>query len=533
MLWVVLGALALLVLGFPELLGLVVRWRLHGYRREHVEVDASRPARLERARTAAVVGAGVAGLTAALTLARRGFTVTVLEKQNYLGGKLGSWPVRVGDETQFVSHGFHAFFRHYANLNRVLDSLALRRGFRSIGDYAIVGRDGQATSFAQVHKTPVLNLLSMWLLGVFRLGDVMKKPTRDLMSLFLEYDEAKTFGALDHLTYADFDRAAKLPPSLKRAFNTFARAFFADEDKLSLAELVKSFHFYYLGTDGGLVYDHPTRDYALGLWAPLEAELTSLGATFQLGRAVTTLEKTSTGFLVDGAPFDAVVLAGDVVGTSAIATHARGFDTDALQQLRALGPGQRYAVLRLWADTDVREGLPAFVITERAEVLDAYAAYHRLEVESAEWATRHHGAVHEVHCYAVPEGMPDDEVKAKLVAELRATFPELKGMAIRHEHFQLRRDFTSFHAGLHANRPTVETPVDGLVCAGDWVRLPFPAMLLEAAASSGLLAANALLAREGLRLEPVASVPLNGLLHGVPAPPGRDEAMRALQPRRD
>ena len=48
--------------------------------------------------------------------------------------------------------------------------------------------------------------------------------------------------------------------------------------------------------------------------------------------------------------------------------------------------------------------------------------------------------------------------------------------------------------------------------AGDWVALPCPAMLMEAACTSGLLAANLLLRRQGLREEPVESVPRRGLL---------------------
>ena len=64
-----------------------------------------------------------------------------------------------------------------------------------------------------------------------------------------------------------------MPPRLKLAFDTFARAFFAEDDKLSLAELLKSFHFYYLSHDGGLIYDYPDRDYEPAFLAPMRAEL--------------------------------------------------------------------------------------------------------------------------------------------------------------------------------------------------------------------------------------------------------------------
>jgi isorenieratene synthase len=87
--------------------------------------------------------------------------------------------------------------------------------------------------------------------------------------------------------------------------------------------------------------------------------------------------------------------------------------------------------------------------------------------------------------------------------------------------FQVKRDFTAFHVGLYAQRPTVETDTPGFACAGDWVKLPFPAMLLECACASGLWAANVFLREEGLREEAVVSVPLKGVMAGLPQPPGR------------
>jgi isorenieratene synthase len=67
------------------------------------------------------------------------------------------------------------------------------------------------------------------------------------------------------------------------------------------------------------------------------------------------------------------------------------------------------------------------------------------------------------------------------------------------------------------------------VCAGDWVKLPFAAMLLEAACASGLAAANVLLREAGVREEPMVSVPLRGLLAGTPAPPTRKKLLEAMQ----
>jgi len=528
--WLVAGGLVLGLLwaATPRLLRALIRRRLGGYRRAANVVDWSKPERLPEPKRVAVIGGGLAGLTAAVTLARRGFSVTVLEANSYLGGKLGSWPVELSPgRTAWVSHGFHAFFPHYFNLNRFLDSLALRKGFASIGDYVILGPGGEAVRFAGLDNTPVFNLLSLMRAGIFSLGDALKAPGRDLYGVFLEYDEADTFARYDHLSFKDFDQLAKVPPRLKLAFNTFARAFFADEDKLSFAELIKSFHFYYLSQDGGLVYDYPTRDYEAGLLAPVREELARHGATVRLNTRVASLARFGDGFVIDGERFDQVVLSTDVTGVASIMSAATGFDEPLRAKLAALRPGQRYAVLRLWVDKDVREDIPVFVITDREQVLDAVTVYHRLEVEAREDVAKHGGCVLELHCYAVPEALSEAEVRQAFLDEVVQFFPEMKGFRVLHEVLQVKRDFTAFHVGLYANRPTVETSVPGFACAGDWVKLPFPAMLLECACASGLWAANVLLREQGLREEPVVSVPLKGLMAGMPQPPTR----KVLLPR--
>jgi hypothetical protein len=52
----------------------------------------------------------------------------------------------------------------------------------------------------------------------------------------------------------------------------------------------------------------------------------------------------------------------------------------------------------------------------------------------------------------------------------------------------------------------------GLYLAGGWVRMPFPAALMERAAASAVLAVNAVLEENGAGPEPVLSVVPRGLL---------------------
>ncbi|GMU62498.1 MAG: hypothetical protein AMXMBFR34_42610 [Myxococcaceae bacterium] len=162
-------------------------------------------------------------------------------------------------------------------------------------------------------------------------------------------------------------------------------------------------------------------------------------------------------------------------------SRASGFDARVTERLAKLRPGQRYAVLRLWLNKDVREDLPVFVITDRVRVLDAVTVFHRFEEETKAGG----GFVLELHCYAVPEAMPDEQVRTAFLEELVRFFPELAGFRVHHEVFQLKRDFTAFHVGLDAERPTVETGMPGFACAGDWVKLPSPPCCSSARARAG------------------------------------------------
>ena len=56
------------------------------------------------------------------------------------------------------------------------------------------------------------------------------------------------------------------------------------------------------------------------------------------------------------------------------------------------------------------------------------------------------------------------------------------------------------------------TTADNLLFAGDWVKMPFPCGLMERAVSSGLLAANAILQKEGAQRRPILSVNPEGIL---------------------
>jgi isorenieratene synthase len=511
-------------LGFRPLLAWAVRRRLGGYKLAYNQPDPRLPTHPDKAIRVAVVGGGLAGLGAASILGERGVHVTVYESNIYPGGKIGAWPVTFGDGgTEVLEHGFHAFFRHYWNLRRFLtEKLKVYQDFRAIEEYVIVRPDGTRLGFGGLETTPALNIIALSFAGVFDWRAILRNPASSKrMEHLLRYDPATTPEVWDDSSFAEFADKAGLAPDLALSFTTFSRAFFADPDKMSMGELIKSFHFYYLSHDEGLEYDFPVKDYHRGLLEPWVAWLEKHGVDLRLASPVRRVDRKDGGFEVDGAWYDEVILACHLPGAQAIVEASPDLalaDPDLARRLATLRTGQRYAVLRLWMTADIPADLPMFVITDRVRLLDSVTTYHRFEEASRRWVAENPGgSVLELHCYAVPDDLPDQAaIRAAMLDDLYTFWPHLRQATLLREHCQVRQDFPAFHRGLFRHRPAIETAVPGLCLAGDWVKLPFPAMLMEGAFTSGVLAANVVLRRHGLREELVEHVPLKGLLAGVP-----------------
>jgi isorenieratene synthase len=493
-----------------------IKKRLDGYVTLINSVDPNKPKDFCGSHRVAVIGAGLAGLGAAALLGERGFQVTLFEKNSYLGGKTGCWPVRFPDgSVANVDHGFHAFFRHYYNLRAFLDKIGAGEHLKKIDDYLVLTGNNRRFSFKQVSTTPVLNILSLGRNKFYRFRDVLLSPSSRRMREFLKYDPNKTFEKFDDISFDEFATGAKLPASLRLVFNTFARAFFAPAHKLSTAELVKSFHFFYLSHDHGLLYDYFDTDYSQALIEPLRRHLARYRVTVKLDQHILETARENDRFLVGSERFDALILATDVVGARQIAAHSpwmKNASSSTYAALTALKPSDGYAIYRIWLERRTGTALPVFVITERRDVLDSVTFYHQFDKAASRWAAESGGGVYELHCYALRPEMTDEErLKAAFLEELYHYFPELQGARVLREHLQIKRDFSAFHTGLHRRRPAYTTEVAGFYLAGDWVRLPTPAMLMEAAFTSGLLCANAILAKHRLQEEPVYSVPLKGI----------------------
>lgn len=477
-----------------------------------------------------VVGAGIAGLAAATGLAERGVSVDVVEREHYLGGRVGGWTDHLADGTRVtMNRGFHAFFRQYYNLRALLRRNDPELRFLTpLDDYPLIDAHGRRDSFRGLPRTPPWNALAFVLRSpTFGLRDLIRIDRRAAAPL-AAVSVPDIYHRLDQLDAETFLERINFPAAARHlAFEVFSRSFFIEPAHMSAAELATMFHIYFLGSSEGLLFDVVDTNFD-ELWSPLRENLTggrvrSCTGTvrFHTGVSITSIDTTTgapfrlfdtTGAWVDA---DAVVLATDIgaLGRIVAASPTLG-DTAWRTRIENMGTAPAFLVQRLWLDRPVNEDRPAFLGTGSLRPLDNISIVNRYEDEARHWAHRHGGSVIELHAYALPETATVDPGRAALrqqmSARLHALYPETADAHILGERLLYRRDCPRLGPGDFASRPTVTTPHRGLVLAGDGIRIDLPVALMERAATTGWSAANHLLTQWGVSGHDLYTVPTRG-----------------------
>ncbi len=464
---------------------------------------------------AVVVGGGIAGLTAATGLAERGVAVEVIEREHYLGGRVGGWTEHHDGVDLAMNRGFHAFFRQYYNLRALLKRIDPQlRMLTPIDDYPLIDGAGRRDSFRGLPRTPPWNALVFAARSpTFRLRDFIHIDARAAAPL-AAVSVPDIYQRLDHVDAETFLKSIRFPEAARHlAFEVFSRSFFADPSKLSAAELATMFHIYFLGSAEGLIFDVPSANYDSALWEPLRRYLEGRDVRFRLGTNALRVDTSSAKpFRVqtdsdEHLDADAVVLATDVAGLQRIVAASTSLGTDTwraqIAQLRTAPP---FAVHRLWLDRPVAPQRSAFLGTAGHEPLDNISVLERYEREAGEWAGAHGGSVVELHSYAL-DSAPS---RAGALRQLHEVYPETAAAHVVCERLLHRSDCPLFAPGSYSRRPAVVTPQPGLLLAGDAIRIDLPVALMERAATTGWCAANQLLRRWGLAGHPLATVPTQG-----------------------
>jgi len=212
---------------------------------------------------------------------------------------------------------------------------------------------------------------------------------------------------------------------------------------------------------------------------------------------------------------DYYVMATDVLGVQQLFRLATGEVHSGVQrQVEQLAIADPFAVCRFWFDRDFPWSHSDFTSLSGYRLTDSITLYHRIQQDYIAWAQQTGGSVVELHayCYKEAEFPTQEALLATFEEELYEVVPELAQAKMLHRELVNQKNFSGFPPNSNADRPETSTAVPNLVFAGDWVKMPFPCGLMERAVSSGLLAANAVLQKEGVRRRPLKTVNPTGVL---------------------
>ncbi|MFD3475941.1 FAD-dependent oxidoreductase [Streptomyces sp. NPDC058695] len=467
----------------------------------------------------AVIGGGIAGIAAAVALAERGVRVTLLEREAALGGRLAGWSTQLADgSSATMTRGFHAFFRQYYNLRALLRRTDphLER-LTQLPDYPLWHASGLKDSFQHVPRTPPWSALGFALTSpTFTLGDLPRMNARAALPL-MDVSIPQVYNRLDAVSAHDFLASIRFPEAAHHlAFEVFSRSFFTDPRHLSAAEMVLMFHIYFLGSAEGLLFDVPNDPFPAALWDPLHRYLESLGVDVRVSTSVDHITSTTGGgfHLTTGTHTqhdDACVLALDTRGLQHLLQNSPGLaDAPWYARIARLRTAPAFLVSRLWLDRPVGADRAGFLGTSGYGNLDNVSVLERWEHEAHTWSRRTGGSVVELHAYALPNNADQLTEQSRVIDQLHLLYPETRTARIIDARHEWRQDCPMFTVAGYTDRPTVATSNPSLMVAGDLVRTDLPVALMERAATSGMLAANALLRQWQLQGHELWTVPSRG-----------------------
>ncbi len=470
-----------------------------------------------------VLGAGLAGLTAALELARRGCDVTVVEAASVPGGRTSSWDDAAG---RAVDTGLHVVADHYVNLIELLGEVGASRDLVWFQQhhYLRAGRDPLLWHFTR--KAPPWHLLRPALEMPLSIGERLGlgRATLDLAGYTQE-----GLADLDHLSYDAWHRRYHGGPrgfwhEIAEAASDAATFLSCEE---ASARAVLSWMKY-------MARDEHAGDIAcflgpLGdaLVAPLVRALESAGGRVRLSTAV-------VGFDLEGDRVQAVELAPARHRGAFHAAHGRpDTDGDARERLvcdrvvcalppqglraaassdfvlaaglgKAMTLGTTPAVSAIvWFDRPIRPIPPGAPLVTGAIMRDF------IDLAMLNRGPNTGGSAYQFVLCRAREllGRDDRDIVDEIVSDLRAVWPG--ATRVRPVDYAIERIEAAMFAavpGAHALRPGTRTGLGNFYLAGDWTRHTLNASM-EGACLSGRRAAEAVLADLGRPAALVRSLP--------------------------
>ncbi|MFI9824185.1 FAD-dependent oxidoreductase [Streptomyces sp. NPDC052013] len=527
------------------------------------EAAAQHPARHPSARvpqSVAVLGGGVAGLTAAHELAERGFSVTVYERRA-LGGKARSMGVpgsaRGGRRELPAEHGFRFIPGIYHNLPDTMRRIPFPGNPGGVRDNLVAPSE---MSFARTgredlrlplpwpgHQPPGLTLddVRRALTAVIETArGIPPHQTAYFVNrilVFLTSCDERRDEVWENTPWWEYIRAERMTPDYQRLLavgvtRNIVATKAEEASTRTVARLLEAFLLNGLGrgADGPLdrILNAPTNEAWIDPWVD---HLTSLGVAFEVGWTVREVQYGGgrvTGARITGPAGQARTVTADHYVCAMPVEHAR----------RTWGPALRAADPQLARcdnlKTDWMTGIQ-FYLTESAPLLDGHlncvdSPWALTAIQQAgHWPGRDfpadYGDGTAVDCLSVDISEWDRpgilygrtakqctraEVAKEVWAQLKAALNDTGKAVLRdsalHSWFldpgvdgigtphPVNEDELLIHpVGTLRNRPTAATRIPNLFLAGDYVSVDIDLATMEGANASARAAVNALLDRAG------------------------------------
>ena len=188
----------------------------------------------------AIVGSGLAGLTAAVDLLDAGHTVDIYDARPFVGGKVASWEDSEGNH---IEMGLHVFFFNYANLFALMRKVgAIENLLPKDHTHLFVNLGGEVKSldFRFMLGAPFNGLKAFFttpqLDWIDKLRNAIALGTSPIVRGLIDYEGAmKTIRALDSISFQEwFLNHGGSKKSIKRMWNPIAYALgFIDCEEIS------------------------------------------------------------------------------------------------------------------------------------------------------------------------------------------------------------------------------------------------------------------------------------------------------------
>ena len=479
----------------------------------------------------AIVGAGLAGLAAAVDLVDAGHQVDLYEARPFLGGKVGSW---VDEGGNHIEMGLHVFFFNYANLFALLRKVgALDNLLPKDHTHLFVntGGDLRELDFRFALGAPFNGLKAFFttpqLTWIDKLRNALALGTSPIVRGLVDYVGAmKTIRALDRISFQEwFVGHGGSEQSIKRMWNPIAYALgFIDCEAISARCMLTIFMMFAAKTEASklnLLKGSPHR----WLTGPILDYIQQRGGQLHLRHRVTEVQfedavagETRVTGLTLGTPdgdvqvqADAYLAACDVPGIQRMIPEAwrRWPLFEALYKLEAVPVATVQLRYDGWVTEldDSPEAEAARVDLSRPAGLDNllytadadFSCFADLALASPE-DYRKEGMGSLLQCVLTP-GDPwipkkTEEIVAHTDAQVRALFPSAANLTLVWSNVvKLAQSLYREAPGMEPYRPDQRTPVANFFLAGSYTKQDYIDSM-EGATMSGRLAAAAILGRQ-------------------------------------